>query len=493
MAARIGLTANAGEPSTGGWLRSRRVGGAAAPERAPHRAAGGSYEPAAVDRRNMFLLAGIAVLVRVILILAYTPVTTIDSASYLDLAHRLSSWHLQGSPGARTPGYPALLLLVGYSPTAIWCVQAALGVAATLLLYRLIRSLGGVPGVALIAALLYALDLEVLAVEHFVLTETVAGFLIIAASVIAVRTIGDRAQRFGLAWLLGLTLACLCIVRPDTLALAVYLAVGVGLLAGVRGTRSLGRGARLTAAALVPAVLVLAGWAAVNRATIGVTTVSTVLGHDMIDHVAPYVRVEAGADHAITAAYVAARSERDAHGGDLANLSIAAQPAIERATHLDAAHLSGRLLSIALGVIAHHPIQYVASSVKQWPRFFIPPNYPYSFTGGFGASLIHAIWKLQRAIRLLISIIFVVLCLAALVGFLRRRSGLLSAPGALLAGAVGVGLLVATFLAYGETGRYGYVYYPLVLAVSAVSAQPLAAMARERGRLARERTHASSA
>jgi hypothetical protein len=440
----------------------------------------------------MLALAGIAALLRIVLILAYRPVQTNDSASYLDLAHRLAAWHLQGSPGARTPGYPALLLLLGYSPSATWCVQAAIGVAATLLLYRLIRQLGGASRVAFVAALLYALDLEVLAVEHFLLTETVAGFLIIAACTIAVRTLVDPAEGGLRPWLLGLTLACLCIVRPDTLALALYLAVCLGILAGARAPHPLRRATRLTGAALVPPLLVLAGWAAVNRATIGVTTVSTVLGHDMIDHVAPYVRAEPGPDHAITAAYVAARRERYAHGGDLANLSIAAQPAIERATHLDAAHLSGRLLSIALAVIAKHPVQYVTSSVKQWPRFFIPPNYPYTFTGGFDGSLIHAVWKLQRAIRLVISLVFVVLCAAALVGLLRQRRGVLSAPAALLAGAVGVGLLVATFLAYGETGRYGYVYYPLVLAVSAVSAPPLAATARSRGRLAHERTHASS-
>lgn len=441
----------------------------------------------------MLVLAGIAALVRLVLILAYSPVQTIDTASYLDLAHRLASWHLQGSPGARTPGYPALLILVGYSPTAIWCVQAALGVAATLLLYRLLRILGGTTGLALVVGLLYALDLEVLAVEHFVLTETVTGFLIIAASTIAVRLIQDPAKRSRSPWLLGLILACLCIVRPDTLALAIYLATGVGLLAGGRRTFTLARVARLTGVVLLPAVLVLASWAAVNRASIGVTTVSTVLGHDLIDHVAPYVRVQPGANYAITAPYVAARREREAHRLDLSNLSISAQPAIERTTHLDAAHLSGRLLSIALGVIAQHPVQYVASSLKQWPRFFIAPNYPYSFNGGTGASFIHALWKLQRAIRLLISICFVVLCATALVGVMRRRHGVLSAPAALLAGAVGVGLLVATFLAYGETGRYGYVYYPLVLAVSAVSTQGLVPIAQSRWRRARQRTHASSA
>jgi hypothetical protein len=438
----------------------------------------------------MVLLGVAGALVRLVLILAYSPLRTNDSASYLDLAHRLASLHLHGSPGARTPGYPALLLALHYSTVATWCVQAALGVAATLVLYRIIRRLGGAPGIALAAGLLYALDLEVLAVEHFVLTETVAGFLILLAALAAVRGSEGPAGPRGWPWLLGGTLACLCLVRPDTLALAVYLAVATALLAG-RGAEGGKRSVpRMTAAALLPALLVLAAWAGVNRATIGVTTVSTVLGHNLIDHVAPYVRAEPGPDYRITVLYVTARRRREAHGGGLTNLSADAQNEIERATHLDAAHLSQRLLSIAVTVIAHHPIQYIASSVKQWPRFFLPPNYPYTFNGGAGASLIHAVWKLQRAIRLLVGAAFVLLCGISLVAVLRRRHGLLNAAGAMLAGAVAVGLLVATFLAYGETGRYGYVYYPLVLIVTSVAAQQLAP--RVRDRLPTGRTHASS-
>ncbi|HEY6397217.1 MAG TPA: hypothetical protein VIX82_07160, partial [Solirubrobacteraceae bacterium] len=70
------------------------------------------FDHSPVDRRNMGLLAGVAALIRLVLILAYSPAQTNDSASYLDLAHRLASGHLHGSPGARTPGYPALLVVL---------------------------------------------------------------------------------------------------------------------------------------------------------------------------------------------------------------------------------------------------------------------------------------------------------------------------------------------------------------------------------------------
>jgi len=208
------------------------------------------------------------------------------------------------------------------------------------------------------------------------------------------------------------------------------------------------------------------------RATIGVTTVSTVVGHNMIDHVAPYVRVEPGADAPIEAAYVAARVRREAQSTDLSNLSYDATPAMERVSHLSQAHLSGRLLGIALSVIATNPLRYLGSSLRQWPRFFLPPNYAYQFTGGPGAGLLHTLWKPERALLVLGQCVFLLLAGAQLACWALRRPGPLPPAAMILAGLVPVGLLVATFLAYGDTGRYGSVYVPVMVAVVLASAEP---------------------
>jgi len=402
------------------------------------------------------VLGAAAIAIRLILFVAYSPVLTNDSHSYLDLAHRLGAAHLHGSSGARTPGYPVVLLALGYSPRAAWVLQALLGILATFLVYALVRRLGGGSTVALAAGLLYTLDLDVLAVEHMVMTEAIASFLLLVAAHLAL-TVLERASPRARSWtapalLLALTIAYLCLVRPDMLILGAYLVLTLAI--ATHSARPLW--------ILVPALAVLVAWAGANRATIGVFTVSTVLGHNMIDHVAKYVTVEPGRNHGITAAYVAAREQRERHTSDLGNLSADAEAAMERASHLDAAHLSGRLLSIGLGVIAHHPVQYVASSVKQWPRFWLPPNYAYQFTGG----AIRVVWKLERALIVLVNIVFVLLVAVDLARRASRRDGLLSPPALILAGLVVLGLLPATFLAYGETGRYGYIYLPLVLGVS---------------------------
>lgn len=429
----------------------------------------------------MLALAAIALAVRVALVVSVSPALAVDSGSYLDLAHRLASGHLHGSPGARTPGYPAILLALGYSPRAVWYLQALAGVAATLLLYRLVRRLGGAAPAAFAAALLYGIDLEFLALERTILTETIACVLILLAAALTVEVAQRRAATMRWALALGVTLAVLCLVRPDAAALTAYLAAALAVVA-VRTRRRAPRPLAIGAAVVLPAVLVLGAWAAVNRSTIGVTTVSTVLGYNMIDHVAPYVRAQPGPDRAITAAYVAARTRRERHSDDLANLSADAQPAMERAAHLDAAHLSGRLLGIALGVIARHPAAYLASSVKQWPRFFLAPNYAYGIARGGAAGAIRAAWKVERGLRLLICAAFALLCVTAIGLALARRAGPLHPASAVLAGAVAVGMLVASFLAFGETGRYGTVYYPLILAVTASVAWPRSRSAEARDR-----------
>ncbi len=420
----------------------------------------------------MLLLGAVAITIRLGLILAYSPVLSADSRSYLDLAHRIAAAHLHGSSGARTPGYPVLLLALGYSPVATWCLQALLGVAATLLVYALIRRLGAGPRIAFVAGLLYALDLEVLALERTVLTETLASFLLLVAAHLVVTVLSsERPRRLTLAGL-GLVLAYLCLVRPDQLAIAAYVTVAVGIALAVArsGPRRWRVPVRSVGWILLPPVIALAAWAAVNRATIGVGTVSTVLGYNMIDHVAPYVRVEPGRDRALTAAYVAARQRRQARTSDLGNLSADAQPAMERVSGLDAAHLSGRLLGIAEGVIVHHPAQYVASSLRQWPQFWLAPNYAYRFASGRTPAVLRIIWGLERAVLAMINLAFVLLLVGELVQRMRRRTPLLSRPALVLAGIPLVGLVPATFLAFGDTGRYGYVYLPLVLSVSFATA-----------------------
>lgn len=424
------------------------------------------------DRRNLLVVGTIGFLLRAVLIAAYQPVLRPDSSSYLELARRLGSLHLAGNNGARTPGYPLLLLAAGYSPTAAWYLQAGLGVITTLLVYRIVRGIGGSSPVALAASLVYTTSIEVLAVEHYVLTEALETFLVTAAAAISVELVTTTSRRRTLAGLLGIVLAFSCLVRPEAFVVAIALVACILVIEYARtrpsGRRSGGRQRRLAALGLLvlaPPIIALAGWAAVNRATAHVTSVTTVTGMNMIDHVGPYVSVEPGSNSRITQEYVAWRRQREARYGTYFGTSWAASQDMVKVSHLDLAHLSIRLQTIAWTVMANHPLGYLWLSVKGWPHFWDPPN-PVGLRGGAGSAVTRGFWNVERVVQLLLNATFLALCAADGARRLRRRPPILNSATALLAVVVLAGSLPVLFLGTGDAPRHGYVYVPLVIAVT---------------------------
>jgi hypothetical protein len=146
---------------------------------------------------------------------------------------------------------------------------------------------------------------------------------------------------------------------------------------------------------------------------------------------------------------------------------------MEKAGNVDGAHLGSRLLRIGVDVIEDHPLAYLGSSIKRWPLFWVPPNLPPKLSRS-PTALIKAVWFIQRPLQAAIAAIFLALCLVEGVQQVRRTRSLLSAPSAILAGTAIVGTIPAVFLSYGTPQRYGYPFFPLVLAVSFASAQVLA-------------------
>jgi hypothetical protein len=446
-----------------------------------------------VDRRNIATAAGIAIVIRAALIISYSPLLSSDSGDYLGLARRIAAWNFDGWQARRTPTYPLLLLAVHYSPSAIWIVQAVLGVVSTMMVYLVIRSLGAGSAAALAGAIVYGASLEVVAVERVVLTEAVTSFLMLSAALICVRMIRSGSGRTprGLLAEAAIVLLLLCLTRPDASAAAVVLAVAtaVALASGTYSRRRPAKARRvaLTSAILIgPAVAGLVAWASFNAATAGTFTVSSVIGYNMIDHVGSYVVPEPGPDEAITAAY--AYQYRRSRGAGFP--SYAALPEIERHTGLDPAKLSGRYLRIALQIAITHPVAYINSSMKQFAHAFRQPNYADSFSSGPFGAITRLVWSVERVLQLLISSFFLVLCVVG--AFLSvRRSRRLDAATVILAATALIGTFMAAFVGYTDPGRYAYPYFPFVICVSFAAAKPAFEAVRGWHRTSDEAYHAS--
>jgi 4-amino-4-deoxy-L-arabinose transferase-like glycosyltransferase len=170
----------------------------------------------------------------------------------------------------RTPGYPSFLAavyaLAGERPAAALLVQLVLGVATIALVYLLVRERWGAR-VALLAAVLLALDAGSLLLSLAVLTETLFTLLLVATLACGAALL-TRPRRRRLALGMGVALAACVLVRP----VAYYLVAPVALGLAVHALRARW-GARETAWALalflVPYGAVVGGWRLRNERVSG--------------------------------------------------------------------------------------------------------------------------------------------------------------------------------------------------------------------------------
>jgi hypothetical protein len=419
------------------------------------------------DRTAILIAVGVAIAMRLVLILSYPPLLSSDSGDYLDLAHRMASGNFSGWQARRTPGFPLLLLAVHYSATAMWVVQAVLGVVGTMLVYALIRLMRGSTRAALAGSLLYAASLEVLAVERVMLSEALTSFLLLAAAVSCAKMVRDGRASRPLIASASVLLLLACLTRPDSLVAAVVLAViTAGYVVHARGRATSRRGrlrgvAVMTAALLVPTIAGAIAWSSFNAATMGQFTTSTVIGFNMIDHVGPYVTPNSGPDRRIAAAYAA--TYRRSHAGFP---SYNATPEIMRVTGLDAAQIGSRYLQIALRLAVAHPLGYVSSSLRQWVQAWRQPNYADGFRRGSLAGISRVLWGVERPIQILLSGFFLALCAVSVAVWVRTRRWLLSPAATTVAATALAGTVAAAFVGFTDPGRYAYPYMPLVFCVA---------------------------
>ncbi len=214
--------------------------------------------------RAVLVVFGAGIALRVAFLALYRPafLGITDAGSYITAAHRGLFDNVYDPAG-----YPLFIRTVHavYAHLSLLIlIQHALGVGSAALLYLAVRRLTGSRVAALVPAGIVLLDGYGLWVEHTPISETLFGFLIIAALVLAL-----YAARRG-HWLLladGVLIGLAGVVRPVGLILIPIIAVW--LVAGRAG----GARARCLAAGAVvlPAVVLVAGYVAIQRADTGFT------------------------------------------------------------------------------------------------------------------------------------------------------------------------------------------------------------------------------
>jgi hypothetical protein len=218
----------------------------------------------------------IAVVLQALLGFSMPPEIRFDSASYIaqaqSLASDFSARNAKGEPDTvRTPGYPLLVaffLATGFglpgvvaAQRVLWvCVVAAVAVYS----YRLTRH----QGLAIIAAVITAVDLPALQASGSILTETLAGAavsLTVWRAYVAIST-----QSIGAGVAAGLLAGVTAFIRPVATLFGAPLALAA-VIAGPRQHRY-----RIAMAMLASSLVIPAAWTLRNYQQTGVVTFSSI-------------------------------------------------------------------------------------------------------------------------------------------------------------------------------------------------------------------------
>jgi hypothetical protein len=196
-----------------------------------------------------------------------------DEAIYVDAAQRLSSGAGFGHDYNNVPAYPVFLLMLSLGmsagPTFLRVAQAAVGAIGTLAVFALADRVFG-RRIAIVAALIFALDPLIVISSALLYPETIASIIVPLVVLAAIAATGRDS--LGKSALAGFLLGILALLRPVALILPLVVGGWILLSSPARPRR---RMVHLSALALA-FVLVLTPWTIRNiRAHRGMVPVAT--------------------------------------------------------------------------------------------------------------------------------------------------------------------------------------------------------------------------
>lgn len=448
-------------------------------------------------RRNAVILAVSAVAVRAVVAVIYKgPSISPDSGSYVGMSRILFSLGSNNYVGLRTPGYPLTIRVLGSNLDAVWFAQAGLGAGACLLVYAVVAQLTGRSGLALGTGILLSLSIDVLFFETEILTEAAVLFLL-TASLYAFVQLVTKEESLRWALVLGLLSGLAALTRPESALLiivwpAAFVMVRVRLRTPPPTRFRMSWRLTRVAAMVTPGVLAVAAWSGVNAHLVGQFSPTTLSGLNLVDHLGPSVSSAPARYSTLRDIYVATRTKSIAQGHGDRNISYEALPAMEKATGKSQVALSRELTSMSLAVIEHHPTGYASVTAKSWLRSWDAPIYwqPDNLHPSIVRSVVKALWKGERPVRILINIAFLALCASALAPSFRRDADPARRLAMTIMGVVVVMSLPQALLANGENGRYLFPYLPMILVSLVLGIAHWSNLRHRRNSLSGSNTHA---
>jgi hypothetical protein len=334
-----------------------------------------------------FLLVLIVALIsRLLTVLAYKPVAFSDTPSYRRLAEAVVRGFVKYD-GTRTPGYPVFMAIVG-TDRNVWIAQLVLGIATTLLLFYIGWKLTDRPWFGGMIGLVHTLNLGQLFFESSLLTESLTTFLLVLTMAgMLVWLLFPHKRSLWLAFLIGLVSVFTLLVRPLFIYLPFLLLIFMWI--GIKHKHSSSYASDdqveitnhdsknkhshpvLTMIAfLLPVVLFLGGWILFIYKNYGDLALTTMSGYHLIQHTGSFFEYVPDEYAPLRDTYIQYRDAHIAEYGTQTNTIWEAIPEMSRVSGYNFYDLSRVLAQISIQLILKHPLLFLKNAFIGWWMFW---------------------------------------------------------------------------------------------------------------------------
>lgn len=411
--------------------------------------------------RFLSRLVTVGLIVRALLGFVYQPVVAPDTHGYVRLAQQIYTWDYTGYDGRRTPVYPLFLLAGALNEKAVWCLQALLGVAISVLLYLIAFEDKRQSGWALLVGLSHMVALNQLFYEPVLVTETLATFFVVASIFLFTRSLAGGGARVFNFFAPGVITALAALTRPLLLILAPVYFVALLL------TLPPGRGRRAPSLAFaVPVLLAVGTWSLVNYVSLGYFGPTTLTGYNLTQHSGAFIELAPDEYGEIRDLYLKYREPRRRATGSHSMTIWDASREMQEQTGLSYAELSKRLTKLSLTLFLHYPGHYLKSVATAAVDFWRVMNpWQLDALNPWTAAVLQLIWKIERIILILFNGGFLLVAAQRVVRAWRRRDVRAPSLESVMIAIVVSGCIAQALTEYGENARYAIPFQPLVVYV----------------------------
>jgi hypothetical protein len=333
------------------------------------------------SKRTIVLLIILCILIRVVFVFTYKVLTYdkppsihSDTSDYMRMASNIASFDFSRYDGTRTPVYPLFILLCHGRPMTIFIFQMAMGVAISMILFLVFRTLSHSNVLGFGVGMVHSLNLTQLLFEASILTETITTFFVSLTVLLMFKVLQKKSHEspsYFLILSLGLFSSLSALTRPLCLILiGIVLLFLIGYLIHFWSVKRKEFLIGLMTY-LLPCCLLLGGWSYFNYTTIGSFSISTLLGLNLTHWSGKYIESAPAEYSEIKDIYIKYRNSR----GSSRQTIWYALPELTEKTGFTVPQLSKVFKKMSFEIIIHNPKEYMENVFRCWIKFWVPTFY----------------------------------------------------------------------------------------------------------------------